>query len=260
MKILITGAGGYLGQGLVLPFAGRHSLRLMDLKPFASPHELFVGDVADLATARQAVVGMDAILVAHMASRQAGAYDTPPVAFNTNVTGTANLFFAGVEHGIRKFCVISSTGVLAGQTGEKSAFWARDTFPKGDDLYSLTKACQEVIAEQFQRVSQLAVAVLRVGWVMDADTMIDKYGQHRSQYCVGFTDRRDIGEAARLALECTDIGYEVFYVEGTPESADRCDIAYTRRRLGWHPQYDFNGLPGRPARGVRPAAKPSTPE
>ena len=72
--------------------------------------------------------------------------------------------------------------------------------------------------------------------------MIDKYGQHRSQYCVGYTDRRDIGAAARLALEHADIGYEVFYVEGTPESAGRCDIAYTRQRLGWEPKYNFKGL------------------
>ena len=238
MKILITGAGGYLGQGLVLPFADRHSLRLMDLKPFATPHELFVGDVADLDAVRQAVTGVDAIVVAHMASRQAGAYDTPPVAFDANVKGTANLFFAGVEQGIRKFCVISSTGIVAGHAG----FWKRDMFPKCNDLYSLTKACQEVIAEQYQRLHQLSVSVLRVGWVMDADTMIDKYGQHRSQYCVGYTDRRDIGEVARLALEHDDIGYEVFYVEGTPESADRCDIVSTCRRLGWEPKYNFKGL------------------
>ena len=242
MKILVTGAGGYLGQGLVLPFAGRHSLRLLDRQPFASPHEVVVGDVADLDTARRAVAGMDAILVAHMASRQAGAYDTPPAAFDANVKGTANLFFAGVEQGIRRFCVISSTGVLAGYAGGQQTFWKRDAYPKGNDLYSLTKACQEVIAEQFQRLHKLSVSVLRVGWVMDADTRIDKYGQHRPQYCVGYTDRRDIGEVARLALEMVEGCYEVFYVEGTPESAQHCDIAYTRQRLGWEPKFDFKEL------------------
>ena len=245
MKILVTGAGGYLGQGLVVALAGRHSLRLLDLQPFASPQEVVVGDVADLATARQAVQGVDAILVAHMASRQAGAYATPPAAFDANVKGTANLFFAGVEHGVRRFCVISSTGVMAGATGTPPAFWTRDAIPRGNDLYSLTKACQEVIAEQFQRIHQLSVSVLRVGWVMDADTMIDKYGQHRSQYCVGYTDRRDIGEVARLALETVAGCYEVFYVEGTPESAERCDIAYTRQRLGWEPKFTFKGLASR---------------
>ena len=261
MKILVTGAGGYLGQGLVLPFAGRHSLRLLDLKPFAaSPHEQFVGDVADLDTARRAVAGMDAILVAHMASRQAGAYDTPPLAFDANVKGTANLFFAGVEQGIRKFCVISSTSVLAGYAGEKKVFGTRDAIPKGNDLYSLTKVCQEVIAEQFQRLHQLSVSILRVGWVMDADTRIDKYGQRRTDYCIGFTDRRDIGEAARLALERAAVGYEVFYVEGTPESAERYDIDYTRRCLGWEPKFNFKELSGRPAAANSEPRERRTPE
>ena len=95
----------------------------------------------------------------------------------------------------------------------------------------------------FQRIHDLAVSVLRIGWVMDADTMVDKYGRHRPFYSVGYTDWRDIGDAARLALECPDIAYEVFYVEGTPESAERCDVAYTRQRLGWQPKYDFTWLP-----------------
>lgn len=244
MKILITGAGGYLGKGLIVPFEGRHELRLMDVRTFDSPHEVVVGDVADLDTVRQAVKGVDAIVIAHMASRQAGAYDAPPLAFDANVKGTANLFFAAVEQGIRRICLMSTNGV-AGNT-KKDEFRSCDSFPRGRDMYTLTKACQEVIAEQYQRLHHLAVSVLRIGWVMDADTMIDKYGQHRPFYEVGYTDRRDIGEAARLALECPDRGYEVFYVESTPESAGYCDMARIRDRLGWKPKYDFKWLPVRP--------------
>ncbi len=241
MKILITGASGYLGQGLIVPFEGKHELRLMDVRGFDSPHERVIGDVADLNAARQAVEGVEAIVIAHMASRQAGAYETPPLAFDANVKGTANLFFAAAEQGVRRICLISTTDVAA--HGAKDAFWSCDSVPRGGDLYALTKACQEVIAEQYHRVHHLAVSVLRIGWVMDADTMIDKYGQHRPHYAIGYTDRRDIGEAARLALECPDMGYEVFYVEGTPESAARCDMAHIRDRLGWKPAYDFKWLP-----------------
>ena len=215
----------------------------MDRAPFESKHETLVGDVADLETVRKAVKGMDAILIAHMASRQAGAYETPTVAFDANVKGTANLFFAGIEQNIKRYCLISSTGVLAGYPKDRLKFYSRDILPKGNDLYTLTKACQEVLGEHFQRLHQFAVAVLRIGWVMDADTMIDKYGKKIPWYCAGLTDRRDIGEAARLALECDDITYEVFYVEGTPESAECCDIAYTRTRLGWKPKFDFKWLP-----------------
>ena len=74
MKILVTGAGGFLGGGLIEPFVGRHDLRLMDVVDWQTPHEKVLGDVADLETCRRAVQGCQGIVIAHMASRQAGAF------------------------------------------------------------------------------------------------------------------------------------------------------------------------------------------
>ena len=53
MKVLVTGAGGFLGRGLVAPFVGRHDLRLMDVVDWQTPHEKVIGDVADLETCRR---------------------------------------------------------------------------------------------------------------------------------------------------------------------------------------------------------------
>jgi len=240
MKILITGAGGYLGRGLVESFAG-HTLRLLDVVPFATPQELFIGDVADLATVRQAVAGMDGLLIAHMASRQAGAYQTPEVAFDVNVKGTANLFFAAAEQGIRRIVLISSFGATLGYPQDR--FKMRDLPPRGADLYSLTKCCQEVIAEQYHRTHGLHLAVFRPNYVMNADTMRNKYGEELTVRLEGLIDPRDIGEAARLAFTLPVLAYEVFYISGTAESDQVCDVASTRERLGWAPRHDFNGLP-----------------
>jgi nucleoside-diphosphate-sugar epimerase len=135
--------------------------------------------------------------------------------------------------------------VLFGYPKQPSQFFGREVPPKSDTLYGLTKVCQEIVAEHYQRMHQLSVSALRVGWVMDADTMIDKYNRSQTTYQVGFSDRRDIGDAARLALERGAICYDVFYVESTPESADRFDIAYTKRTLGWEPKYDFKWLPSK---------------
>jgi len=139
--------------------------------------------------------------------------------------------------------LISSSAAVSGYP--ENTFRSRELAPKAVTLYGLTKALQEVIAEQFHREHGLQVAVMRTFSVMDADTMVDKYGEHIQFYSVGLTDRRDIGEAARLAVELPDLTYEVFYVEGTAESEQVCDMAYTRDRLGWTPQYDFKWLPTR---------------
>ena len=195
MKILITGAGGYLGAGLLQSLAGEHELRVMDIRAFDTTHQLFVGDVTDFNCVRQAVSGMDAVVIAHMASRQPGTYDTPTLPFDINVKGTANLFAAAVEQGITRIVLISSTGTLHGYP--PSQFKTRDMPMKGNDLYTLSKVCQEVIAEQYQRMHQLSVSVLRIGWVMDSATMIDKYGTTRTEYSYEYTDPRDIGAVCR---------------------------------------------------------------
>jgi nucleoside-diphosphate-sugar epimerase len=67
MKVLVTGAGGYLGQGLVLPFEGHVDLRLMDVVDFTTSHEKIVSSVADLDAVQRAVEGVYGIVIAHMA-------------------------------------------------------------------------------------------------------------------------------------------------------------------------------------------------
>ena len=244
MKVLVTGAGGFLGGGLIEPFAGRHDLRLMDVVDWQSPHEKVIGDVADLETCRRAVQGCQAVVIAHMASRQAGAYETPALPFDANVKGTANLFFAGLECGIRRYVLISSESVVMGHKVPPRR--TTDMPYRGTTLYGLTKVCQEVIAEQFQREHGLEVAALRVGYILSADDpdhVVDKYGKHIHERNPPCTDRRDIGEAARLAIELPDLKYEVFYVLGAPEADRFYDMEPTFRRLGWKPRHDFTWLP-----------------
>jgi hypothetical protein len=56
------------------------------------------------------------------------------------------------------------------------------------------------------------------------------------------TDRRDIGEVARLWLERDLSGYAVFNVMSTAESMQRAAVRLTCERLGWQPKHDFSWL------------------
>jgi len=237
-KILVTGAGGYLGKGLCESLAESFALRLLDLRPFDPwGHELVVGDVCDLEAVRRAVSGVDALVVAHMASRQAGSYDTPVAAFDANVKGTANLFFAAAEIGIRRAVLISSSGVVYGHRDR--AFYGHDLPPKGIDIYGLTKQCQEAVAEFYHRERGISVAALRIGALMYEDTMLDKYGRKEDRAGENYVDPRDVGHAARLAIELPDLGFETLFVMGAPAAARRYDVAYTEKRLGFTARHTY---------------------
>ena len=97
--------------------------------------------------------------------------------------------------------------------------------------------------QQFHREHGIGSAALRVGCIMDGDTMVDKYGRRHQSRGVSLIDRRDIGEVARLCIELPDLEWEVFYLYGTPEGPKELDVQYTTDRLGWKPKYDFSWLP-----------------
>ncbi|MEO1235627.1 MAG: NAD(P)-dependent oxidoreductase [Planctomycetota bacterium] len=241
MKILMTGAGGFLGSGMVEPFARHgHTLRLLDVKPFSSRHEVMVADVSRYDECVRAVEGVEALVIAHVAGWRPDAYATPELCFDVNVKGTANLLFAAQEAGVRKAVVVSSTGAINHTVDPP---WSHTAPLQGKGLYGLTKACQEMVAEHFVHEHGMQIASLRIGYVVDGDAMRDKYGRLVHERAPLDTDRRDVGEVARLALECEDLTYETLHVMSTVEAMDLWDVRYTCDRLGWTPRLDFDRLP-----------------
>jgi nucleoside-diphosphate-sugar epimerase len=218
---------------------GGHTLRLMDRAEFETTHELFIGDVTEIDDIRNAAEGVDAILITHMAPRQPNAYETPELCFKINVTGTANIFQAAQENGIGNIVVISSTG----RPPEDPKTYVESIPIEGQGLYGLTKECQETIAAHYVREHGMNVALLRPGYILNADKMKDKYGRSVGERNVMDVDRRDIGEVARLALEQAHPGLQIFPVMSTPESLVSWNVQHTINTLGWTPRYDFNDLP-----------------
>ncbi len=114
MKVLITGAAGFLGQALVrTALAQGLSVRVLT----RTPHEAFarmglevvVGDLVDPALPRVAVVGVDAVI--HAAARVSTSGSWEEFA-EVNIRATGRLLDASRLAGVRRFVHVSSLSVF----------------------------------------------------------------------------------------------------------------------------------------------------
>jgi nucleoside-diphosphate-sugar epimerase len=241
MKILITGGDGFLARHMIVPLAEQgHTLRLMDVRPFDSPHEVYLGDVTNLTQVREAIEGVDSLVLAHMAPRNPDSYCTPEVGFDINVKGTANLLFQAVQAGLRRVVLISSVETVRRHPGPP---WRCNQPACAQGIYGLTKLCAEVVAEHYASEHDLAVASLRVGYLVEPDTMVDKYGNRVSERAALDTDPYDVGEVTRLFLESNLTGYHLLPVMSTHEALATWDLQFTCDQLHWKPRFAFDRLP-----------------
>ena len=206
-KILLTGAAGFLGQRLYKAFENDYSIKLMDIVDFKSNHEIIVGDVSQPEICKAAIEGVDTLVIAHMFPRP---YLTPEGPYDANVKGTANLLHAAHEAGIKRVVLISSVDACRGW--DKSVKREPSLRPRGNDLYTTTKACQEIVAESFHNETGIEIGVLRVGYIVDLKDMVDKYGTKLPRAAAGMVDRAYVGVVAREVIEKPDLDYEVHYV------------------------------------------------
>lgn len=246
MKLLLTGAAGYTGNGLAQVLRnGGHWVRGCDINPqMDNVDEAVTGDIADLELSRKAVEGMDAMVLCHMAPNPKG-YETPPLAIDINVKGTANLYHAAVEQKLSRAVLISSAGVLLGGVG--TAIPGDGPYSYSDKnkmgFYALSKALQECLARWYWEARKMPTAILRPSWIVYDGDFTTKYGTQVKNYSPGLIDPRDIGAAAAKALALPDLALEAFNI-GQDDAI--FDLSAAHNRLGWRPEYRFQNLPGAP--------------
>ncbi|MBB6429178.1 NAD-dependent epimerase/dehydratase family protein [Algisphaera agarilytica] len=232
MNVLLTGAAGFLGQKLHLPFLNRgHQVLRTDIVPIDCDEPFVQADLSDPQAAKSLTQGVDAMVIAHMSPKNE---QDPSRVFTTMGVGTINLFQAAADAGIRKVCLISSVDAVRGYP--KDTRRMRSFPPKADELYGLGKASQEHIAEYYARLHGLEVTVLRIGYVIDATTLTNKYDVVEKSFAPNMVDRLDVGEACARCLQRKGKGYEVFYVLGIRENG-RFEVEPTWEALDWHPQH-----------------------
>lgn len=170
MKVLVTGAGGFLGQDVVaaLTAQGVH-VRAM-VRPRADPSDLAWGESVEIVQAdlrtepdlESMLSGID--VVVHLAARVSGSDDE---RFASTVVGTERLLRAMKGQAVARLVLVSSYSVydwtaVSGRLTEKSPIAEH---PYQRDGYTVAKVWQEKICREASEELGFDLVVLRPGFI-----------------------------------------------------------------------------------------------
>ncbi|MBI2295914.1 MAG: SDR family oxidoreductase [Betaproteobacteria bacterium] len=165
MKILVTGAGGFVGSALcpALEKLGRSVRRAMRSFPTTAPREA-VFTACELSGETQwapALEGVDCVV--HLAARTHVLRETKSDALaeyrRVNVEGTRRLAVQAATAGVRRLVFLSSVKVNGERTTARS--YTEDDAPHPEDAYGTTKWEAEQVLHGIAQKSGLEVIVLR---------------------------------------------------------------------------------------------------
>ena len=166
MKVLVTGATGFVGTALVsrLVDSGRFGVRAAVRREsgelLAVVEQVVAGNLTPNTDWQQALVGVDAVV--HLAARVHVMNDTaadPLSAFRqVNVAGTERLARMAATKGVKRFVYISSVKVN-GESCEKP--FTEQSIPAPEDPYGVSKWETEQILHRVAEETGLEVVILR---------------------------------------------------------------------------------------------------
>lgn len=167
MRVLVTGASGFIGQRLG-PCLLRHGHEVIGVSrrlPMSDrPTEVrsLVGDICELESWLFALRGVDALV--HLAARvhqsKAHSTDADKEFHRVNVEATLRLARAAVEAGVRRFVFVSSVKVNGDCTLPGRAFTENDQ-PHPLDSYGASKYEAERGLQKIGRDSGMEIVVIR---------------------------------------------------------------------------------------------------
>ncbi|MBD3812288.1 MAG: SDR family oxidoreductase [Betaproteobacteria bacterium] len=161
MKVLITGATGFVGTALC-DFLGASAYMVVPAvrAKLGIPNEIVVGHLDASTDWRSALTGCDAVV--HLAARVHVMNDSTenPLALYraTNTEATLNLARQASQAGVKRFVFISTIKV----NGEgRDATYRETDVPAPEDAYAISKWEAEQGLQQIARETGLEVVILR---------------------------------------------------------------------------------------------------
>jgi len=172
-RVLVTGAGGFIGSHLVerlleeecevVAFVKYNSLNKWGWldsfdKKVLDKIEIFTGDIRNADSVRKAVKSVDVVF--HLAALISIPYSyiSPESYVETNIKGTLNILQACMDYSIEKVLITSTSEVY----GTAKFVPITEDHPKqGQSPYSATKIGADYLAESFYRSFDLPVVIVR---------------------------------------------------------------------------------------------------
>jgi UDP-glucose 4-epimerase len=178
-RVLITGAGGYLGSQLVA--------RLAALAPSQRPQAIVAHDIrepqarlaqVDYVTADIRSPDIAAIIsqhqidtVVHLASIVTpGKNSNRAFEYDVDVNGTRNVLQACALHGVRRI-IVSSSGAAYGYHADNAPWLTEDMPVRGNPAFAYSdhkRLVEEMLAEYRHLYPALQQVVLRIGTILGA--------------------------------------------------------------------------------------------
>ena len=162
-SIFVTGHTGFKGAWFcrILQLAGAHITgyalepehgavyeRIVDSESIDST----IGDIRDFDTLKAAFEKAQPEIVFHMAAQPLviDAYEEPAYTFDTNVQGTVNILeCVRLSDCVKSIIVITTDKVY--QNVEKSSGYLEDDILGGNEPYSASKACAEIVCDAYKK-------------------------------------------------------------------------------------------------------------
>ncbi len=241
MKVLITGACGFIGRNLIAELEARgHELRLVDSTrpedatvfggsegrahiPLVTDWPFIQAEITDPEAMLAACDGMDAVI--NLAGEPRGLPEIGVHTFRTNALGTFVVIDAAHQAGVQRFMCASSINAygtfywrLSGKPAPYTTLPLDESFePVPEDPYSLSKLVNEQTCAAYNRAYDMTALAFRFAGVWSQDVYNKALEKGLTETLAWSDDLyqwvhvSDIVAGLRQALEETSVsGYGVF--------------------------------------------------